>query len=38
MAPLGERSLESSVICFSKESTKDKLEILVLGIHFDISI
>ena len=38
MASLGERLLESSIICSSKESTKEKLEILMLGIHFDISI
>ena len=38
MASLGGRSLESSVTCSSGESTKDKLEILMLGIHLDISI
>ena len=38
IASLGEGSLRSSVICSSEESTEDKLETLVLGIHFDISI
>ena len=38
MDSLGERSLESNVTCSSKESTKDKLETLVLGIHYTIQL
>ena len=38
MAPLGEKLLESNVTCFSGGSLKDKPEILILGMHFDMSI
>ena len=38
MAPLDGELLESSIACSSGESIKDKLEILMLGIHFDMSI
>ena len=38
MAPLGGELLESSIACSSGESIKDELEILILGIHSDMSI
>ena len=38
MAPSGEKLLEVSVTCFSGGSLKDKSEILMLGIHLDMSI
>ena len=38
MAPLSGKLLESNVTCSSRGSIKDKLEILMLGIHFDMSI
>ena len=38
MAPLGENLLESSLACSFRESVRDKLEVLVLGMHFDMSI
>ena len=38
MAPSGENLLEADVICFSKGSLKDGLEILILGMHFEISM
>ena len=38
MAPLGGNLLESSVACSFGESIRDKLEILMLGMHFDMSI
>ena len=38
MAPLGGELLESSITCSSRRSIEDKLEILMLGIHFDMSM
>ena len=38
MAPLGVNLLESNVTCSFGGSIKDKLEILMLGMHFDMSI
>ena len=38
MASLGAELLESSIACSSRMSIKDKLETLMLGIHFDMSI
>ena len=38
MAPSGGNLLESNVTCSFGGSIKDKLEILMLGIHFDMSI
>ena len=38
MAPSGGNLLESSVVCSFGESIRDKLEILMLGMHFDMSI
>ena len=38
MTPSGEKLLEANVTCFSRGSLKDKSEILILGMHFDISI
>ena len=38
MAPLGENLLGSNVACSFGGSIKDKLEILMLGMHFDMSI
>ena len=37
MAPSDEKLLEANVTCFSGGSLKDKSEILMLGMHFDIS-
>ena len=38
MAPSGEKLLEASVTCSSGGSLKDKPEILMLGMHFELSI
>ena len=38
MAPLGGELLESGIACSSGGSIKNKLEILMLEKHFDISI
>ena len=38
MVPLGENLLESSVACSFGESIRDKLGILMLGMHLDMSI
>ena len=38
MAPLGKKLLEVSVTFLSGESLKDKSEILMLGIHFIMSM
>ena len=38
MAPSGDKLPETRVTCSSKESVKDRPEILMLGIHFVMSI
>ena len=38
MAPLAGKLLESNVTCSSRGSIKDKPEILMVGMHFDMSI
>ena len=38
MAPLGEKLPEAIMTCFSGGFLKDKSEILMLGIHFVMSI
>ena len=38
MAPSGEKLPETRVTCSSGGSIKDRPEILMLGMHFDMSI
>ena len=38
MAPLGGNLMKSNVTCSFGGSIKDKLEIFMLGMHFDMSI
>ena len=38
MAPLGDKLPETKVTCSSEGSVKDRPDILMLGMHFDMSI
>ena len=38
MAPLGGKLLKSNITCSFRGSIKDKPEILMLGMHVDMSI